>query len=54
MTVDSNPVLRAAYDFWRGPPSQPSGLPDFRAGPLRILPPEPRIEVRHGPFQRPA
>lgn len=26
---------------------------DFRAGPLRILPPEPGIEVRHGPFERP-
>lgn len=24
---------------------------DFRAGPLRILPPEPGTEVRHGPFQ---
>lgn len=27
---------------------------DFRAGPLRILPPEPGIEVRHGPFQLPS
>lgn len=26
---------------------------DFRAGPLRILPPEPEIEVRHGPFRLP-
>lgn len=26
---------------------------DFRAGPLRILPPEPGIEVRHGPFLPP-
>ncbi len=27
---------------------------DFRAGPLRILPPEPGIEVRHGPFELPS
>ncbi|MBS4049174.1 MAG: hypothetical protein KG075_22715 [Alphaproteobacteria bacterium] len=27
---------------------------DFRAGPLRILPPEPGIEVRHGPFTLPS
>lgn len=26
---------------------------DFRAGPLRILPPEPGIAVRHGPFKLP-
>jgi hypothetical protein len=26
---------------------------DFRAGPLRILPPEPGIAVRHGPFELP-
>lgn len=26
---------------------------DFRAGPLRILPPEPGVEVRHGPFEQP-
>lgn len=26
---------------------------DFRAGPLRLLPPEPGIEVRHGPFEVP-
>lgn len=26
---------------------------DFRAGPLRLLPPEPGIEVRHGPFEAP-
>lgn len=42
MTLDSNPVLRAAYDFWRGLP-QPLGLPDIRrleatAIPRNILP----------------
>lgn len=26
---------------------------DFRAGPLRILPPEPGTDVRHGPFKLP-
>lgn len=29
MTLDANPILRAAYDFWRGLP-QPFGLPDIR------------------------
>ncbi len=30
MTLDSNPVLRAAHDFWRGLPAQSGGLPDIR------------------------
>jgi hypothetical protein len=42
MTLDANPVLRAAYDFWRGLP-QPAGLPDIRrleatAIPRNVLP----------------
>jgi hypothetical protein len=29
MTLDTNPILRTAHDFWRGLP-QPAGLPDIR------------------------
>ncbi len=43
MTLDANPVLRAALDFWRSLPAQPSGLPEFRrldpaAIPRELLP----------------
>ena len=30
MTLDDNPVLRAAHDFWRGLPAPPAGIPDIR------------------------
>lgn len=54
MTLDDNPVLKAAHDFWRGLP-QPAGIPDIRqldptAIPRNLLPHLIVAQITQGDF----